>query len=90
MPQVRIPATLRPHVDHRTVVSADGDTVGAVFKQLFQEYPSLESAVWTTNQQLHTYLNVFIDDNNIRDLQQLDTRVLPAQTILIVPALAGG
>jgi adenylyltransferase/sulfurtransferase len=90
MPQVRIPASLRPHVDHKTVVFADGATVGCVLQNLVQAYPSLESALLNPNQQLHSYLNLFVDEDNIRDLQQLETVVAPHQTILIVPALAGG
>lgn len=90
MPQIHIPALLRTHVDNQTVVKAAGSTVDEVLQQLFHQYPELEPALMSQPQKLHPSMNLFIDETNIRDLQQLASHISPHQSLLIVPALAGG
>lgn len=90
MPQVHIPASLRPHVNHLAVMSVDGDTVGELLCKIFDSHPSLRPAMMNESQQIHPFFNLFVGENNIRDLQQLDTPVAANQVLLIVSALAGG
>ena len=90
MPQIHIPASLRPHVNHLAVISVDGATVEEVLFKIFELHPALESAMMNGAQQIHPFFNLFVGENNIRDLQQLKTPVTANQVLLIVPALAGG
>jgi|LakMenEpi03Aug12_release.lakeMendotaPanAssembly.Ray.scaffolds.fasta_scaffold00145_22 molybdopterin synthase sulfur carrier subunit len=90
MPQIHIPAILRTQADGQSVVNCSGQTVGELLAHLVQQYPALLPSLMNESQQLHSFLNLFVDGRNIRDLDQLKTLVAENQTILIVPALAGG
>ncbi|HAC89168.1 MAG TPA: molybdopterin synthase sulfur carrier subunit [Planctomycetaceae bacterium] len=90
MPQILIPAILRAQADGQSVVNCSGQTVGELLTHLLQQYPALLPGLMNDSQQLHSFLNLFVDGRNIRDLDQLKTLVAEHQTILIVPALAGG
>jgi molybdopterin converting factor small subunit len=90
MPKIQIPATLRPQVEGLAQVEAEGETVGALLKQLGLQFPALESSLFSQTGQLHSYLNLFIDGRSIRDLKHLDTPIGPQQTLLIVTPLSGG
>ncbi len=82
MTKVRIPPILRPATGGEREVPAAGETVGAVLEDLTERYPGLE-------QQL-PYANVYVDGEDIRTLDELETPVRPGATIILLPAMAGG
>jgi len=88
--QVRIPTILRPDAGNQSVVEAEGDTVGAVFSDLVARFPNLSSKVITEDGELHKFVNVYLNDDDVRYLDKLDTKVTSADTISILPAVAGG
>ena len=87
---VRLPTVLRPHADGAPVVSAEGSTVGEVFADLVARYPGLSGQLVDADGALHKFVNVYVDDEDVRYLDQLDTVVADGAEISILPAVAGG
>jgi len=90
MPQIHIPASLRSHTDGQSVITVDGEVVADALVSIFNQHPSLKPALMDEAQHIHPFFNLFVGENNIRDMQQLDTPISATQALLIVPALAGG
>ena len=78
------PPTARPRS------TADGATVGEVFAELTGRYPGLTDQLVDGEGGLHKFVNVYRNDDDIRYLDQLDTKVADGDTISILPAVAGG
>ena len=89
MPQIRIPPILRPDVSGSRSVVVEGETVRNALRALLAEYPVLEGRV-LVDDTLPAYLNVFVDGNDVRSLNGLDTEVGEETAILLMPAVAGG
>ncbi len=88
--EVRLPTLLRPHADGVGVLSAEGETVGEVFRALIERFPGLEDNLVDGDGQLHRFVNVYRNDDDIRYLEKLDTAVADGDVISILPAVAGG
>lgn len=71
-------------------VTADGATVGDVFRSLIAEHAELADSLIDERGQLHKFVNVYRNDDDIRYLDQLDTKVADGDVISILPAVAGG
>jgi molybdopterin converting factor small subunit len=71
-------------------VSADGATVGEALRALEQEFPGLSGQVINGDGTLHKFVNVYLNDDDVRYLSALDTPVTSADEISILPAVAGG
>jgi molybdopterin converting factor small subunit len=89
MPQIRIPPVLRPEADGQRTVDVDAETVRQALAGLVARYPSLEARV-LSGDGVPSFLNVFVDGDDVRLLGGLDTEVTPSSTILLLPAVAGG
>lgn len=87
---VRIPTQLRPLAGGASELTVEGDTVGAVLKNLEAEYPGFGERLFDDEGKLRRFVNVFLADEDVRFLEGLDTPVAPGQTLSIVPAVAGG
>ncbi len=90
MARVQLPANLRMLVGKYGALELEGQTVGELVRNLVGQYPELQNQLFGSNGQLHSYVNIFVDQQNIRELRQLDTPVEPQQTVLVLTALAGG
>jgi molybdopterin synthase sulfur carrier subunit len=88
--EVRLPTLLRAHADGASSVSADGATVGEVFTDLIARYPGLSGNLVDDEGGLHKFVNVYRNDDDIRYLDQLDTKLSDGDTLSILPAVAGG
>ena len=88
--EVRLPTLLRPQAGGAATVTADGATVGDVFRTLIAEHPGLGESLIDESGQLHRFVNVYRNDDDIRYLDQLDTKVADGDVISILPAVAGG
>jgi molybdopterin synthase sulfur carrier subunit len=88
--EVRLPTLLRPHTDGAATVTAEGATVGEVFSDLTSRYPGLADQLVDGDGNLHRFVNVYCNDDDIRYLDQLDTKVDNGDVISILPAVAGG
>lgn len=89
MAVVRIPTPLRPHAGGRDSVEAEGSTVGAVLQQVGTEYPELSARIFEGDE-LRRFVNVYVNNEDIRYLEDLDTPVAPGDEVSIIPAVAGG
>jgi sulfur-carrier protein len=87
---VRIPTMLRPAVGGAATVQAEGETVGQIVEGLAAKYPALAGQVVTEDGTLHKFVNVYVNDDDIRYLAKLDTKVGEGDTVSIMPAVAGG
>ena len=90
MATVKIPPVLRPSVGGEKEVQADGGDVGAVLRQLAETHPDTSSQLFSGDGQLNRYVNVYLNDEDVRVLDGLDTPVGEADTLVILPAMAGG
>jgi molybdopterin synthase sulfur carrier subunit len=88
--EVRLPTLLRVHADGASSVSAEGTTIGEVFAALTTSYPGLSGQLVDETGALHKFVNVYVNDDDIRYLQQLDTPVGDRDVVSILPAVAGG
>ncbi len=90
MVKVRIPASLRSFTKNQEVVEVAGSTVGEVLAALEQSYPGIGPRLLDEKGGVRRYVNVFCNDEDIRFLEQLSTKVQDGDRISLVPAIAGG
>ena len=90
MATVRIPPVLRPSVGGEKEVTAAGDDVGAVLRALAEQHPETESQLFGPDGSLNRYVNVYLNDEDVRVLGGLDTSVGASDVLVILPAMAGG
>jgi sulfur-carrier protein len=90
MANIRIPPVLRPSVGGEREVSADGSTVGEVLNALADAHPETRGQLFGEDGQLNRYVNVYLNDEDVRVLQGLQTEVKENDTLVILPAMAGG
>lgn len=89
MPKVRIPTPLRPHAGGHDTVEAAGATVGEVLGHVGQSYPALHERIFD-GPELRRFVNIYVNDEDIRYLDDLSTPVAPNDEVSIIPAVAGG
>jgi sulfur-carrier protein len=87
---VKIPPVLRSSTGGAKEVDAGGSSVGEVLRSLAQEHPATESQLFAEGGELNRYVNVYLNDEDVRVLDGLDTAVEQGDTIVILPAMAGG
>jgi molybdopterin synthase sulfur carrier subunit len=89
MPVVRIPTPLRPHAGGLDRLEAAGSTVGAILNQLGEQHPALRERLFD-GAELRRFVNVYVNDEDIRYLDDLATPVSASDEVSIIPAVAGG
>jgi molybdopterin synthase sulfur carrier subunit len=87
---VKIPPVLRASVGGGKEVEASGSNVGEVLRSLAERHPATESQLFSEEGDLNRYVNVYLNDEDVRVLDGLDTGVSEGDTIVILPAMAGG
>ena len=90
MSTVKIPPVLRSSTGGEKEVSADGSNVGEVLRALAQAHPDTERQLFSEEGDLNRYVNVYLNDEDVRVLNGLDTPVGGQDTLVILPAMAGG
>jgi sulfur-carrier protein len=90
MPTIKVPPVLRPQTDGEAEVSVDGGTVGDVLRALAERYPSTKDQLFSPEGELNRYVNVYLNDEDVRVLEGLDTSAADSDTVVILPAMAGG
>jgi MoaD family protein len=90
MATIKIPPVLRPSVGGEKEVQASGANIGDVLRALASDHPSTESQLFSPDGQLNRYVNVYLNDEDVRVLGGLDTSVSESDTVVILPAMAGG
>ena len=89
MPLVRIPPTLRNEVGGARELDVPGDTVGEVIETLVETHPSLREQLFRGGD-LGSFVNVYVGGEDIRTLDGLDTPAEESETVILLPAMAGG
>lgn len=87
---VNLPTVLRAHAGGAKTVAAGGSTVGEVLSALVEQYPGLAGQVLADGGSLHKFVNVYLNDDDVRYLSALDTPVKEGDELSILPAVAGG
>ena len=87
---VRIPPPLRTVTGGKATVDVDGSTVGEVVKSLDASYPGIGERILDESGQVRRFVNIFVDDEDIRFAQGLETPVREGATVSVIPAVAGG
>ena len=90
MVQVRVPTPLRRYTAGNGAVEADGATVAALVDDLEKRYPGMKDRICDEAGQVRRFVNIFVNGEDIRFLQQLSTPVKAGDELSIVPAIAGG
>ncbi|HEX7291669.1 MAG TPA: ubiquitin-like small modifier protein 1 [Conexibacter sp.] len=90
MATVKIPPVLRASVGGEKEVSADGSSVGEVLNALAAAHPQTQSQLFSAEGELNRYVNVYLNDEDVRVLDGLQTAVGEGDTLVILPAMAGG
>lgn len=90
MSTFRIPPVLRPFVGGAKTVTAEGTTLGAALENFFAAYPGVRQQILTKEGTLSTFVNVYVDDQDVRYLQGLATPLAANATVTLLPAMAGG
>jgi adenylyltransferase/sulfurtransferase len=88
--KVFIPTPLRAYTDRRETVEVNGSSVGEVLQQLVSSHPSLRDHLFTAEGRLRSFVNVYVNDEDIRYTGNEKTPVKNADTLSIVPSIAGG
>lgn len=90
MPVVNLPNVLRQHAGGQRSVEVQGATIGELLESLQRAYPEMAGQLLTADGQLHKFVNVYLNDDDVRYLEKLDTKVLAGDSVSILPAVAGG
>src|SRR5437588_13094111 len=90
MATVRIPPVLRPSVGGEKELSADGASVGEILRSVADSHPDTQSQLFSPDGGLNRYVNVYLNDEDVRVLDGLETAVGDSDTLVILPAMAGG
>jgi molybdopterin synthase sulfur carrier subunit len=90
MPTVKIPPVLRQHTGGADEVEATGGTVGEALRGVADAHPATREQLFTADGDLNRYVNVYVNDEDVRVLDGLDTPVAESDTVVILPAMAGG
>ena len=89
MPTVLIPTPLRPHAGGKDRLEAAGATVGEVLADLGRQFPELRDRI-LDGEEVRRFVNVYVNNEDIRYIDDLDTAVAERDEISIIPAIAGG
>ncbi len=90
MATVKIPPVLRAAVDGNKELSADGASIGEILHSVADSHPETQSQLFAADGGLNRYVNVYLNDEDVRVLDGLDTSVGASDTLVILPAMAGG
>jgi molybdopterin synthase sulfur carrier subunit len=88
--EVRIPTILRTYTDGAKAVEGSGDTLDALLKDLDSRHTGLRERLVTTEGGLHRFVNVYVNDEDVRFLGSLDTPLKDGDNVTVLPAVAGG
>ena len=86
---IQIPTALRSFTGRKSEAAVEGQTVGEALSALTEQYPDIRQHLYQ-GEDLRSFINVFVGETNIKKLEGLQTKLSGGETILLVPAIAGG
>jgi molybdopterin converting factor small subunit len=90
MAVLRIPTPLRPYTQGQSEVKVQGQTVREALSEVTEQYSALKPHLFTTNGELRAFVNLFLNEEDIRQLQGLDTPLKESDRLMLIPSIAGG
>jgi len=90
MPILKIPTPLRYYTNGQAEVPVHGQTVDEALENLVEQFPSLKPHLYSPEGKLRAFVNLFVGENNIKDLQGLETPIKPETQLRLIPSIAGG
>ena len=90
MPTLKIPTPLRPYANGQSSIFAPGQNVSEVLDSSMEQFPHLKKHLFSDDKQLRPFVNIFLGEENIKDLQGLETLLEKDAILLIIPSIAGG
>lgn len=88
--KILIPTPLRPYTDKQEAVEAAGTTIGELLTDLTTKFPGLKAHLYNEQGKLRSFVNIYLNDEDIRYMQKDQTPVSAADTVSIIPSVAGG
>jgi len=90
MTTLRIPTPLRPYAEGASEIEVQAENVGLALAELTERYPSLHKHLFSDAGELRSYVNLFINDEDIRHLEGVKTQIKEGDKLMIIPSIAGG
>lgn len=90
MATLRIPTPLRPYAGGKQEIEVRAARVGSALEELVAAHPELKQHLFTENGDLRAFVNLFVNEENVRDLQGIETPIKPEDNLMILPTIAGG
>jgi molybdopterin converting factor small subunit len=90
MPQLKIPTPLRPYAGGESVLNLEGETVAEVLAEAVERHPDLKKHLFAEDGKLRPFVNLFLGEENVNQLNGLQTVLNERDTLLIIPSIAGG
>lgn len=90
MPSLRVPTPLRAYASGQSEVILEGNTVGVLLQDLTVKYPALQPHLFNGNGELRPFVNLFLGEDNVKDLQGLQTPLKENDRLMLIPSIAGG
>jgi molybdopterin synthase sulfur carrier subunit len=87
---VRLPTIMRANAGGQSEISAEGETIGEVIDDIVKQFPGTANHLKAPDGGVHRFVNVYLNDEDVRYLGKLDTKVADGDTVSIIPAVAGG
>ena len=87
---VRLPTIMRSNAGGQSEISAEGATIGEVIDDVVRQFPGTASHLRAPDGGVHRFVNVYLNDEDVRYLGKLETKVAEGDTVSIVPAVAAG
>jgi molybdopterin converting factor small subunit len=90
MPVLRIPTPLRAYTNGKSEVAVHGSNISDALADLTTQFPALKPHLFNEGGELRPFVNLFVGENNIKDLQGVETPIRDGEKIMLIPSIAGG
>ena len=90
MPTLKVPTPLRPYADGKSAIIVSGEIVSDILEAAVVLYPELKKHLFGDDHQMRPFVNLFLGENNVNQLEGMETRLNENDTLLIIPSIAGG
>jgi len=88
--KVMIPTPLRPYTENKDTLEVEGQTIKELLDNMVSKYPQLKRHLFSDDGRLRSFINIYVNDEDIRYLDAEDTKVGENDIVSIIPAIAGG
>jgi molybdopterin converting factor small subunit len=90
MPTLKIPTPLRPYAEGQSTIVVSGENVAEILEAAVELHPALKKHLYNDDRQLRPFVNIFLGEDNVNQLNGMETRLKEDDILLIIPSIAGG